>query len=124
MRELRKQGIKIENLPQINLNVTGVGGKMSAKWCKFRVNVTSRATNQSHFEEFYTSSECKVTLLSYGTLIRLGHIDPATFAKTKVEEGTRRGSLVRAYVSKCEETTTYDKKNAIFLCLPRKEAIK
>ena len=32
MRELRNQGVNIENLPQINLNVlTGVGGKMSAK---------------------------------------------------------------------------------------------
>ena len=79
MKNIRKQGVDIESLPQINLNVTGVGGEMSAIWYKLRVKVTSRLTNQSHFEEFYTSSACKATLLSYATLIRLGHIDPTTF---------------------------------------------
>ena len=82
---------------------------MTAKWYKLRVNVTSRATNQSHFEEFYTSSECKVTLLSYGTLIRLGHIDPATFEKSPGTKELRKESPAAFYVSKCEETTTYDK---------------
>ena len=41
MRELKKQGVNINSLPQINLNITGVGGEMSAKWYKLRVNVTS-----------------------------------------------------------------------------------
>ena len=116
MRDLRNQGVNIENLPQINLNVTGVGGKMSTKGYKLRVNVTSRATNQSHFEEFYTSSECKVTLLSYRTLIRLGHIDPATFEKSPRTEELRRGAPAAVYVSKCEETTTYDKQLMKYSC--------
>ena len=40
MRDKRKQGVDIKSLPQINLNVTGVGGEMSAVWYKLRVNVT------------------------------------------------------------------------------------
>ena len=55
-------------------------------------------------------------MLSYSTLIRLGHFDPATFTKRKVEEKTRRGSLVRAYISKCEKTTTYDRQKMKYSC--------
>ena len=116
MRDLKKQGVDINSLPQINLNVTGVGGEMSAKWYKLKVNVTSRATNQSHFEEFYTSAECKVTLLSYGTLIRLGHINPATFERSPRTQGSRKESPAAVFISKCEETTTYDKQNMRYSC--------
>ena len=41
MGDIKKQGVDISSLPQINLNVTGVGGEMSATWYKLRVNVTS-----------------------------------------------------------------------------------
>ena len=116
MSDIRKQGVDINSLPQINLNVTGVGGAMYAVWYKLRVNVTSRATNQSHFEEFYTSSECKVTLLSYGTLIRLGHIDPAIFEKIPRNRGSRKESPAAVFISKCEETTTYDKQEMQYTC--------
>ena len=109
MRDIRKQGVDINSLPQINLNVTGVGGEMSAVWYKLRVNVTSRSTNQSHFEEFYTSSECKVTLLSYGTLIRLGHIDPTTFEKFPRSRETGEEPPEAVFISKCEESTVYDR---------------
>ena len=116
MRDIKNQGVDINNLPQINLNVTGVGGEMSAVWYKLRVNVTSRATNQSHFEEFYTSSECKVTLLSYGTLIRLGHINPATFERIPKNQGSRKESPAAVLISECEETTTYDKQEMQYSC--------
>ena len=67
-----------------------------------------------HGQQIYTSSECKVTLLSYGTLIRLGHIDPATFEKSPRTK--ELGKESPAAVSKCEETTTYDKQLMKYSC--------
>ena len=116
MEDIKKQGVDIDSLPQINLNVTGVGGEMSATWYKLRVNVTSRSTNQSHFEEFYTSPACNVTLMSYGTLIRLGHIDPTTFEKFQKKQGTEEEPPAAVYVSKCEESTVYDRQQMRYIC--------
>ena len=69
----------------------------------------SQSRNEWHFEEFYTSSECKVTLLSYGTLIHLGHIDPTTFKKFPRGMETGEEPPAAVYVSKCEESTIYDR---------------
>ena len=130
MKELRKQGVIIEDLPEITLNMTGISGKMSATWYKFRVNVTSRTTGQSHFEELYTSSSCNVRLLSYATLIRLGHIDPESFTKKQTtkytpKETTKQETVIKAYISKCEQSTTYDKQKMEFNCAcPKREQPK
>ena len=89
---------------------------------KFRVNLTSTTTGQSHFEEVYLAEECEDKLLSYETLKHLGHIDEDTFLKktrqTKDSANHKgRGKLwARSFVSKCEESTIYCKDKLEYLC--------
>ena len=102
----------VKSLPRIHLDVTGVGGAMKDTWYKFRVNLTSATTGQSHFEQVYLAEECGDKLLSYETLKHLGHIDEDTFlkkAKPNKPCGQGRGKL-------CEESTVYCKDKLEYLC--------
>ena len=64
MSEIRSQGIMVNLLPRIDLDVQGIGGSMRATWHRFRVNIRSKATGQSNFEEVYLAKECQDKLLS------------------------------------------------------------
>ena len=68
MSEIRDQGIDVDSLPRIDLDVVGIGGSMKATWLRFRVNMSSKSTGQSNFEEVYLAEECTDKLLSYETL--------------------------------------------------------
>jgi hypothetical protein len=79
----------------------------------------STLTGQSNFEEVYLAEECTDKLLSYETLKHLGHIDEDTFLKKsrQVKENKNRGRLLaRAHISKCEESTIYDKDTLEYQC--------
>ena len=55
-----------------------------------------------------------MTLLSYGTLNQLGHINPATFETFSKTQRSRSPATV--FISKCEEMTTYDKQEMKYSC--------
>ena len=61
-------GIDVESLPDIELHIMGVAGKMTANWKRFRVHLQSESTGIMHLEEIYLSPEVKDNLLSYETL--------------------------------------------------------
>ena len=126
MSEIRDQGIDMNSLPRIDLDVIGIGGSMKATWLKFRVNMRSKLTGQSNFEEVYLAEECTDKLLSYETLKHLGHIDEDTFLKKsrQIKDNKDRGRLlVHAHISKCEESTVFDMDKLEYQCnCPRRSS--
>ena len=58
----------MKSLPEIELDISGVGGTMKAVWKRFRVKVTSDETGEFHFEEIYLAEEVQDPLMSYETL--------------------------------------------------------
>ena len=63
----RAIGVDVENIPNIDLDISGVAGKMMAKWKIFRVHLTSEETGETHLQEIYLSDEVRDELMSYKT---------------------------------------------------------
>ena len=92
---------------------------MRATWHRFRVNIRSKATGQSNFEEVYLAEDCQDKLLSYETLRRLGHINEEQFLgnSAQLKKQKSDGSLLaHSYVSKCEESTIFDRDELKYSC--------
>ncbi len=126
MSEIRSQGIDIKSLPEIDLNVQGIGGAMRATWYRFRVNIRSKTTGHDNYEEIYLAKECTDRLLSYETLRRLGHLNEEQFLGRESQRRRQRGGgslTAHSYTSKCEESTIFDRDELKYSCsCPRRSA--
>ena len=114
-----KNGKHTEDLPDIELHIKGVTGKMMANWKRFRVHLKLERTGITHLKEIYLSPEVRDNLLSYETLKRLGHVNDNHFRQPTNREGPAQPikKATRIYILKSEETTIYDTKGMKYSCL-------